>query len=64
MPSNFLFTLSKRLNAYNQIMATKQQKAFCEECSTTTNHVTSYGRAAMGDLIATVRCAEHSDPIE
>lgn len=41
-------------------MGTKQQQHFCEKCSTTTNHVTSYSQEGSG-LVAKVNCSEHSD---
>ncbi|WP_285289592.1 hypothetical protein [Arthrobacter sp. ISL-65] len=41
-------------------MGTKQQRHFCETCKTMTNHVTSYSDDS-GGLLASVRCADHSD---
>ena len=42
-------------------MGTKQHTTFCALCAKTTNHVTVYQKADDGgQLIATVRCAEHS----
>jgi len=43
-------------------MGTKQHKTFCLSCGKTTNHVTRYQKVdGANSLIATVRCAEHSD---
>jgi ribosomal protein L44E len=43
-------------------MGTKQHKTFCPACGKTTNHVTNYQKADDGGpLVATVRCAEHSE---
>jgi hypothetical protein len=43
-------------------MGTKQHEAFCGACAKTTNHVTLHQKADDGgQLVATVRCAEHSD---
>ena len=43
-------------------MGTKQHKTFCPSCGKTTNHVTRYQKVdGANSLIATVRCAEHSD---
>lgn len=42
-------------------MGTKQHTTFCALCAKSTNHVTVYQKADDGgQLIATVRCAEHS----
>jgi ribosomal protein L44E len=43
-------------------MGTKQHKTFCPRCGKTTNHMTQYQKDDDGgSLIATVRCAEHSE---
>lgn len=43
-------------------MGTKQHTTFCVSCGKTTNHVTRYQKDdGGGQLIATVRCAEHTD---
>jgi hypothetical protein len=45
-------------------MGTKQHKTFCAACAKTTNRVTVYQKADDGGmLVATVRCAEHSDEL-
>lgn len=48
-------------SAYNPGMGTKQHKTFCPSCGKTTNHVTRYQKDDGGPLVATVRCAEHSE---
>lgn len=54
-------TLLKPSPAYYVLMGIKQHKTFCVLCAKTTNHVTVYQKADDGSqLIATVRCAEHS----
>ena len=59
-----MFTSPKLTPAYYLIMGTKQHKDFCAACAKTTNHVTLYEKTADGDsLVATVRCAEHSDEL-
>jgi hypothetical protein len=61
-PQPVMFTQAKRLHAYHLAMGTKQHKTFCGACAKTTNHVTVYQKADDdGQLVATVRCAEHSD---
>jgi ribosomal protein L44E len=43
-------------------MGTKQHTTFCPSCGKKTNHVTRYHKdAGGGPLIASVRCAEHTD---
>ena len=57
-----MFTALKLLPAYYLAMGTKQHKTFCPACGKTTNHVTAYQKADDGGpLVATVRCAEHSE---
>lgn len=53
-------TPGKPKPVYDLAMATKQHKTFCAPCGATTNHVTSYG-SRHGGIVASVRCAEHSD---
>ena len=56
-----MFTRLKLSAAYYLAMGTKQHTTFCALCAKTTNHVTVYQKADDGgQLIATVRCAEHS----
>lgn len=56
-----MFTLLKLSPAYYLLMGTKQHTTFCALCAKATNHVTVYQKTDDGgQLIATVRCAEHS----
>jgi hypothetical protein len=54
-----MFTLRKLCPPY-LLMGTKQHTTFCALCAKATNHVTVSQKADDGgQLIATVRCAEH-----
>ena len=59
-----MFTSPKRPPAYYLTMGTKQHKDFCAACAKTTNHVTLYEKTDDGtSLVATVRCADHTDEL-
>ncbi|UVJ38732.1 hypothetical protein [Arthrobacter sp. CJ23] len=45
-------------------MGTKFHHTFCDKCGIATRHITTYSKQDCGQLVATVRCSEHSERIE